>query len=256
MALEGGPSAARAAAASSIFDADLMATPYGRREDLEIDDQFMVGDSILVAPLFAGEQFRQVYLPPGDWYDFETHERFEGGRSITVYAGLDKLPMFVRAGGIIPLMPVMQHAPHTGQSVPLEVLHFGPVAGEFEPSSTTTARPTTTSRANTAGPTRRHPRPRRKTIRLDLPHRRGMGFILRRGRLEIRRIDGAMLLSSIMAVSAMSSPLPSRSTGILPVSITADSAVSSLLPLLLPLLLSYRRPLFGVLLCPNGAARI
>jgi alpha-glucosidase (family GH31 glycosyl hydrolase) len=91
----------------------------------------MVGDSLLVAPLFAGEAERQVVLPAGDWFDFETGERFEGARRITVSPGLDVMPVFVREGAIIPLMPPLSHAPRAGDAVPLEVRHYGPAPGAF-----------------------------------------------------------------------------------------------------------------------------
>jgi alpha-D-xyloside xylohydrolase len=98
---------------------------------MEKDDQYMVGDSMLVAPLFMGQTSREVFLPKGNWYDFETGECFDGGQVINISAGLDKLPIFVREGGIIPMMPVLQYAPKAGDSVPLEILHFGNKSGTF-----------------------------------------------------------------------------------------------------------------------------
>ncbi len=96
-----------------------------------LDDQYMAGDSLLVAPLFAGETHRDVFLPQGVWYDFETGERFEGGKTIRVSAGLDKIPLFVRDGGIIPMMPALPHAPRRGEKVPLEIRHYGTAPGSF-----------------------------------------------------------------------------------------------------------------------------
>ncbi len=90
-----------------------------------------LGDSLLVAPLFAGETWRDLYLPTGDWFDFETGERFEGGTTHRLYPGLDKIPVFVRNGGIIPLQPECDHAPPTGVAVPLEVRHYGDAPGRF-----------------------------------------------------------------------------------------------------------------------------
>jgi alpha-D-xyloside xylohydrolase len=98
---------------------------------MEKDDQYMVGDSMLVAPLFMGQTSREVFLPKGNWYDFETGECFDGRQVINISAGLDKLPIFVREGGIIPMMPVLQYAPKAGDSVPLEILHFGNKSGTF-----------------------------------------------------------------------------------------------------------------------------
>jgi alpha-D-xyloside xylohydrolase len=67
-------------------------------------DQYMLGDDLLVAPVVErGQRQRQVVLPPGHWVDWWTGEVFSGGR-ITVDAPLDVLPLFIRAGGIIPLL--------------------------------------------------------------------------------------------------------------------------------------------------------
>jgi alpha-D-xyloside xylohydrolase len=104
---------------------------YGRAVDLELDDQFMVGDSLLVAPLFAGESSREVYLPDGVWYGLETGERYEGGGMIRVEADLDIIPVFVRDGAILPLMPALAHAPRAGEQVPLELVHFGTAPGAY-----------------------------------------------------------------------------------------------------------------------------
>ncbi len=76
------------------------------------DLQFMLGDSLLVAPVYdAGDQ-RSVYLPPGKWIDFWTQEVHQGGVNVTVRAPLDVLPLFVRAGAILPLLA--DDAPHPG----------------------------------------------------------------------------------------------------------------------------------------------
>lgn len=68
-----------------------------------IDDQYMMGDDILVAPVFAGQTERTIYLPAGDWYDFYTHARITGGQSITVHADINRIPMYVKSGALIPL---------------------------------------------------------------------------------------------------------------------------------------------------------
>jgi len=69
----------------------------------EIDDQFMFGDSMLVAPMFAGEDRRSVYLPAGDWYDFWTHAKISGGKSIPATNGVAQIPLFVKGGSLLPL---------------------------------------------------------------------------------------------------------------------------------------------------------
>lgn len=80
-----------------------------------ITNQYMFGDSIMVCPVVRPMYYQadsvkisnpdtkvQVYLPAGKWYDYYTEECFEGGRYITVDAPLEKIPLFVKAGGIIP----------------------------------------------------------------------------------------------------------------------------------------------------------
>ncbi len=75
-----------------------------------VEDQFMLGDSLLVAPVLnAGEHQRTVLLPEGDWYDFATGARHEGGKSVQVWTGLEHVPVFLRAGHVVPLWPVQQH---------------------------------------------------------------------------------------------------------------------------------------------------
>lgn len=75
-----------------------------------LDDQFMIGEDLLVAPIVKPDvTARLVYLPKGTWYDYWTNKRYEGGRMIRVEAPLETVPMFVRAGAIIPLAPPMNH---------------------------------------------------------------------------------------------------------------------------------------------------
>ena len=69
----------------------------------EIKDQYMVGDNLLIAPLFTGETSRKVILPKGNWYDFYTGKLVGADEVITVTPGLAHIPVFVRDGGIIPM---------------------------------------------------------------------------------------------------------------------------------------------------------
>ena len=70
-----------------------------------ITDEYMFGPAILVAPVTEqGATSRSVYLPAGtDWYNYWTNERVKGGQTITAAAPIDTMPLFVRAGSIIPL---------------------------------------------------------------------------------------------------------------------------------------------------------
>ena len=89
----------------------------------KIDDQFMFGDSVLVAPIFAGETNREVYLPEGDWYDFWTHAKLSGGRKIEVSNGVDQIPLFVKGGTLLPLAePVEYIKPDTCFNVTVNVV--------------------------------------------------------------------------------------------------------------------------------------
>jgi alpha-glucosidase len=73
-----------------------------------LDDEFMVGDDLLVAPILQPNQTsRMVYLPEGVWYDFWTGKKHTGGSMIRADAPLEVVPMFVRGGSIIPEGPDM-----------------------------------------------------------------------------------------------------------------------------------------------------
>jgi alpha-glucosidase/alpha-D-xyloside xylohydrolase len=88
---------------------------------VECGDEYMWGRSILVAPVVEnGATTRRVYLPRGAWSDFWTGERVEGGREISRAVDLETIPLYVRAGSILPLGPVKQF---TGERVdePLSV---------------------------------------------------------------------------------------------------------------------------------------
>ncbi len=74
-----------------------------------IDTQFMVGENILVSPVMeAGSTSRWMYLPNGDWFDFWTREKFAGGKWIDAKAPIDQLPIFIRAGAVIPMQQIVQ----------------------------------------------------------------------------------------------------------------------------------------------------
>ena len=89
----------------------------------DIDDQYMFGGSFLVAPVVSFRHSRKVYLPAGcGWYDYWTKERFEGGQWTDYQAPLDVLPLFVRAGSLIPYGEEMQYVgERRGKTVEVEV---------------------------------------------------------------------------------------------------------------------------------------
>ena len=76
-----------------------------------IADQFMFGPAILVNPVTEpGATARHLYLPKSKWYDFWTGTAAEGGRAIDASAPLDRIPLFVRAGSLVPMGPDVEYA--------------------------------------------------------------------------------------------------------------------------------------------------
>ena len=77
----------------------------------DIKDQYLFGHALMVAPVTSyGARERTVYFPAGaDWYDFDTGKRYAGGTSAKVDAPLNRIPVFVRAGAVIPTGPVTQY---------------------------------------------------------------------------------------------------------------------------------------------------
>lgn len=70
-----------------------------------IGDQYMLGKAFLVAPVTEqGQTRKSVYLPAGTaWYDYWTNQRYEGGQTVEVDAPIERIPVFVKAGSIVPL---------------------------------------------------------------------------------------------------------------------------------------------------------
>lgn len=86
--------------------------------------EFMFGDGLLVAPvLWPRMRTRGLSLPPGVWYDYWTGKRYQGGTRVDVEAPIDRIPVFARAGAVIPTQQVVQYV---GQAAidPLTVTIF------------------------------------------------------------------------------------------------------------------------------------
>ena len=109
---------------------DATNNPYALAIKKEVKDQFMVGNSLLVAPLFEGEKERKVILPKGKWYDFYTGEFAGEGEIISVSPGLDKIPVYVKDGGIVPMFPPIRQIDN--KQYPLEVRHYGNAPGIYD----------------------------------------------------------------------------------------------------------------------------
>ena len=99
----------------------------------DIGDQFMLGPSILVNPVtLAGAVTRSLYLPPAAaWYDFWTGEKLDGGQRILAEAPLARIPLYVRAGAILPLGPPSEYAGQD-QSAPIELRIYQGADGSFD----------------------------------------------------------------------------------------------------------------------------
>jgi alpha-D-xyloside xylohydrolase len=71
----------------------------------DMRDEYMFGPALLVAPVVEqGATTREVYVPAGtDWYNYWTNEKLHGGQTVTVKAPIDTIPLFVKAGSILPL---------------------------------------------------------------------------------------------------------------------------------------------------------
>jgi alpha-D-xyloside xylohydrolase len=125
----------------------LRALPFDFRHDPNchaVSDQYMFGPALLVCPvtkpmLYASgsqplegvSQSRPVYLPSGaDWVDFWNEKTHRGGQTLQVDAHLDRLPLFVRAGSILPMGPVRQHVADLPQA-PVELHVYAGAEGSF-----------------------------------------------------------------------------------------------------------------------------
>jgi alpha-glucosidase (family GH31 glycosyl hydrolase) len=96
-----------------------------------LGDQYLWGRDLLVAPVYEkGATSRDVYLPAGDWYDWWTNARLAGGRTLTRDVDLATMPIYARAGAIIPLDPLRQF---TSEPVngPTTLKVFPGASGEF-----------------------------------------------------------------------------------------------------------------------------
>lgn len=84
------------------------------KNTFNLSDEYMIGSGILAAPLTEKIDERKVYLPEGTWYDYNTNQKYEGGKYYTIKPDLNQLPIFIKAGTILPLAkPVEFVAPDT-----------------------------------------------------------------------------------------------------------------------------------------------
>jgi len=87
-----------------------------------IGNQYMFGPAFMVSPVTTqGATTRSVYLPAGTWYDFWTGATVAGGTSITASAPLNHIPLYIRAGSIVPMGPEIQYATQRADTIELRV---------------------------------------------------------------------------------------------------------------------------------------
>ncbi|NND05419.1 MAG: glycoside hydrolase family 31 protein [Saprospiraceae bacterium] len=112
-------------APASMDDVD---NPFSEEQRIEVTDQFMMGPSILVAPVFAGQDERTIVLPRGNWFDFYTGTFMGNGEIIKIKSKLEEIPLLVKDGAIIPMLSSLEK---TANTPPLEVRHYGTKENTF-----------------------------------------------------------------------------------------------------------------------------
>lgn len=113
----------RAAADGQPVQRPLLLDWQADRNTWTLDDQYLFGEQLLVAPVLAPGQYqRAVYLPAGSWRDLRTGERHAGGQYVTVAAPLEAIPLFARGGGVIPLL----------ETAPASTMHLRPESMELD----------------------------------------------------------------------------------------------------------------------------
>lgn len=101
------------------------------KEVYSLNDQFMFGPSILVNPVTRYlERERSLYLPAGKWYDLWSGSTMEGGKTLTLEAPYDRIPLLIRAGSIIPAGPEIQYTSEK-PGAPLDIYVYTGADGSF-----------------------------------------------------------------------------------------------------------------------------
>ena len=114
----------------------MRALPMDFPEDVrarDVNDQYLFGSALMVAPVHRYQaRERSVYFPSGaDWYEFQTGRKFAGGSEATVAAPLERIPLFVRAGSILPTGPQVQHTAEKLDG-PVTLTIYAGADGSFE----------------------------------------------------------------------------------------------------------------------------
>jgi alpha-glucosidase len=99
--------------------------------DTKYQNQFLFGDAMMVAPVESTRFTEDVYLPEGEWYRLSTGKKYDGGKVINAEAPLTDLPVFIKAGAIIPMQHLIQSTNEKGDGI-LEIhVWYGKEANRF-----------------------------------------------------------------------------------------------------------------------------
>ncbi len=125
--------------ASVTFKGEMMVRPLALafpsdKMSHEHTEEYIFGHELLVCPvtkpIMNNDKSAEIYLPPCGWYDLYTNEYYEGGRTFTVKLSIDRIPVFVRAGSVIPFSAVTQST-STPPEEPYDVVICRGDDGEF-----------------------------------------------------------------------------------------------------------------------------
>lgn len=94
-------------------------------------DEWLVGKGLLVAPVLNEGGKRKIYFPNDTWYNYYTSEVIKGSQTISVDKALDEIPVYIRAGTILPVGPVIQYSEQTS-ATPLEIHIYPGKNGSFK----------------------------------------------------------------------------------------------------------------------------
>ncbi|HCZ36214.1 MAG TPA: glycoside hydrolase family 31, partial [Cytophagales bacterium] len=93
-------------------------------------NQYLFGPSILVAPVESNKELLKIYFPQGTWYDLYTGKQWQGNQEAIIESPIHKLPVFVKAGGVLPMRPAQAHAGITTTELALHI-YCGNDTSEF-----------------------------------------------------------------------------------------------------------------------------
>ena len=99
--------------------------------DWKYQNQYLFGQSIMVAPVVSYKEINKVYLPEGDWYDLNTERKYSGKQELYVETPMETLPLFVKGGSIIPMQSVVQSASETPYDTMYLHLYMGKCNNTF-----------------------------------------------------------------------------------------------------------------------------